>query len=523
MIKVSPRETMVVTILLIAFVVLNITISERSWNVWLDEVMFTDPAANLLLGNGFTSSAWFFQTKHEFWAGNAPLYAIVLFHWMKLFGFSPVAVRSLNYVLMGIAVLTLWMSAYRLDLIRSSAYRLALIAMLLLSEGVSLNYLGGRYDCLGILLFACMLLTFSVSSLWMRCALLLCISIFIPIAGIHLLPYAIVLGLLLFVFTKWTYIKEFISAGIGLTLGVLFLYLLYLTNGVANVFFIRSIGGFMLSSTIRDSSVTKASDAEKIHYVLTHVHEILGTRLANFAEWFGRDKSFLFLIIIATGLLAYVIKDHQFRRCSLLSFGLLASVIIPIVLGILRDFPISYSWMSFIPLCVCMCSTIDELSKNIKPGIVSLLIMVILIGIGTPGYPYRLYSTFRDWDNRDYTLVERFIDENIMKGDRAYSDFGPYYAIKRKADEVYLPTYLDVITPKERDCINVLVRNDSEKMVSLEEAISIIGGEWYNTNQSLNLASYNLKIFRRKGVSVNKCINTCLALDNMRSFEVWKY
>jgi hypothetical protein len=87
-----------------------------------------------------------------------------------------------------------------------------------------------------------------------------------------------------------------------------------------------------------------------------------------------------------------------------------------------------------------------------------------------------------------------------------YSDFGPYYAVKRKANEVYLPTYLEVITPQERDCINVLVRNDSEKRVSLERALSIIGGEWYDTNQSLNLTSYNLKIFRRKGVSGNKCI-----------------
>jgi hypothetical protein len=505
--KISRIEIIAVVVLLVAFVVLNIKISMRSWPVWLDEVLLTDPAANLYLGNGFTSSAWFFQNKNEFWASNAPLHAIVLYHWMKLFGFSPVAVRSLNYVLMGLAALILWLSAYRFDMVRAGAWRLTLVALLLLGEGVSINYLSNRYDCLGIFLCASMLLAFSVGSLWLRCVLLLYIGVFIPIAAIQLLPYVAVLSLLLLIFLKWTYVKEIISVGIGSTLGIIFLYLIYMTNGVANVFFIRSIGGHTLGSTIGDSWIRSASDTEKIYYVLTHFPEILGRRLANFPNWFGEDRSLLLLLIIGMGLLACAIRNSQFERRSLLSFGLIVGVSIPIVFGILREFPAYYSWMAFIPLCICLCSAIDELSKNTKPGTTWLLILIVLIAVGIPGYPYKLYRTLRDWDNRDYTLVERFIDENIMKDDRVYSDFGPYYAIKRKANEVYLPTYLDVITPKERDCINVLVRNDSEKKVSLEKAISIIGGEWYSINQSLNLTYYNLKIFRRKGVSVNKCIS----------------
>jgi hypothetical protein len=507
--KISRIEIIAVAVLLVAFVVLNIIISMRSWPVWLDEVLLTDPAANLYLGNGFTSSAWHFQNKNEFWAGNAPLHAIVLYHWMKLFGFGPVAVRSLNYVLMGLAALILWLSAYRLDMVRSGVCRLVLVALLLLGEGVSINYLSGRYDCLGIFLFASMLLAFSVGSLWLRCVLLLCISVFIPIAGIQLLPYVAVLSLLLLIFLKWTYVKEIISVGIGSTLGVVFLYLMYVTNGVAKAFFIRSIGSLTFSSAIRDSWIRNASDTDqKIYYVLTHFHEILGRRLANLPNYFGEDRSFLLLLIIGMGLLAYAIRNSQFGWRSLLSFGLIAGVSIPIVFGILRGFPAYYSWMAFIPLCICLCSAIDELSKNTRSGTAWLLILIVLIAVGIPGYLYRLYNTFRDWDNRDYSLVERFIDKNIMKDDRVYSDFGPYYAIKRKANEVYLPTYLEVITPQERDCINVLIRNDSEKRVSLEKAISIIGGEWYDTNQSLNLTSYNLKIFRREGVSGNKCIST---------------
>jgi hypothetical protein len=293
-IKLLPTEIAIVVLLLILFIGLNIVTSSRLSTVWLDEVLLTDPAANLYLGNGFTSSAWYFQTKDEFWACNAPLYAVLLYHWMLLFGFSLLAVRSINYMFMVISALLIWLSVHRLRLINSSRNRIILTVLLLLGEGVTFNYLSGRYDCLAISLFAVALFVYSIQSTWSRCILLVSIGIFIPVAGVHLIPYAAILCCLLLIYLGRLFIKESVSLAVGSILGIIFLYILYSTNGVANIFFIKSIGGHSIGSAISKSdAVEKGSEVEKIVYAIFRIPEILFKRLAHLPQWFSQDKSFL--------------------------------------------------------------------------------------------------------------------------------------------------------------------------------------------------------------------------------------
>src|SRR5689334_18193604 len=93
----SKREIWCVILFLLGFLLVNLATSARYPYVWIDEVMYSDPAVNLYLGNGFTSTAWYAQPSNEFWAGNVPLHSALLYLWMKTFGFSIVAVRSINY------------------------------------------------------------------------------------------------------------------------------------------------------------------------------------------------------------------------------------------------------------------------------------------------------------------------------------------------------------------------------------------------------------------------------------------
>src|SRR2546422_11523965 len=101
-------ETWRVIGLLFCFLLLNLLTSTRYPYVWIDEVMYSDPAVNLYLGNGFTSSAWYAQPSTEFWAGNVPLHTLLLYLWLKLFGFSILSVRSLNCVYMTACCWLLW-------------------------------------------------------------------------------------------------------------------------------------------------------------------------------------------------------------------------------------------------------------------------------------------------------------------------------------------------------------------------------------------------------------------------------
>src|ERR1700733_10639900 len=90
-----PRwETWCVVVCSLGFLCLNLASGVRYPFVWTDEVMYADPAVNLYLGHGFTSSAWYAQPADAFWAGNVPLHSALLYLWLKLFGFSILAVRS---------------------------------------------------------------------------------------------------------------------------------------------------------------------------------------------------------------------------------------------------------------------------------------------------------------------------------------------------------------------------------------------------------------------------------------------
>lgn len=493
--KLVLNEIVIVLSLLILFVIINIITSYGIQQVWLDEVTVADPAVNLYLGNGFTSTGWQYQTKEEFWASNAPLHQILLYHWMLIFGFNPIAVRSINYVLMAICVLTIWLAVTKLKLVTSSNIRIILIALILLGAGTTFNYVGGRYDCIGMSLFGGAFLAYTIKSTWLRCVSLTCIGIFIPIAGINLIFYGIILAFLLMVYLRELFIKEACCLAIGSTIGIIGIYILYLTNGVAKVILI-SMGGHGLSDSIGNEEIGTGSLNEKIVYVISNFPKILLNRLGNLPGWFWVDKSYVILIIVLVVIALYKIKNKQLKRISIVSFGLVASLCIPIILGILRNYPFYYSWMSYIPLAICTCSSLNEFAQKQHKAVIRLAISVLLILTCIPGYPMRLIASVKNGDfiDRDYGKVEKFIDVNIKINDKVYSDFEAYYAIKKKAEWVLLPTYKDVMSNQEKQEISAMVI----KPENYAEVSTLLGGEWDEKAKLSESRSYKLKVYRRK-------------------------
>jgi len=63
--------------LVFIFLIQSLAVAQWALPVWQDEAMYTDPAANLYMGHGFTSRGWHFQLGDEFWAGNVPLHEIL--------------------------------------------------------------------------------------------------------------------------------------------------------------------------------------------------------------------------------------------------------------------------------------------------------------------------------------------------------------------------------------------------------------------------------------------------------------
>jgi hypothetical protein len=488
-------EGAVVLLILLAFIAVNFAASLALQPVWLDEITVADPAVNLYFGKGFTSTGWQYQTKEEFWASNAPLHQILLYHWIMIFGFNPTSVRSISFVLMAITIALIWFAVYQLKLISSIQGRLALVALLICGAGTTFNYVGGRYDCIGITLFAAAFLSYAIPLLWVRTLTFLCIGILIPIAGVNLIPYGLILGALLLLFLRGKFIREAVSIGTGTGIGILFLYVLYATNGVAKVI-LTSAGGHGLSNALGSygGEIGKADFATKIKFVITHLPQILGIRLMNLPGWFLMDPSFVALLLLLIGFAVYQYRIKKLKFRSVTSFGLIIAIVVPIALGILRDYPFYYSWLAYIPLAICTMAAIDELWTHNRNAIGRLIAIAVVVFACIPGLPAKLVASTRDgsW-NRNYAEVEQFVEANVQKTDKVYSDFEAYYPAKRKAEYVLLPTYKDVMSDKEKQELSMLiVKPESYAAIS-----NFVGGKWVKSANLLAPEPYSLEIYRR--------------------------
>jgi hypothetical protein len=230
--------------------------------------------------------------------------------------------------------------------------------------------------------------------------------------------------------------------------------------------------------------------------------------LSNIPKAFFQDISSLIVLILALWIVVYQVKNSKFKWRSPLSFGLVLFFILNVLIPVFRNAYVPYySWMSFIPLIICTCSSINQFFKAQHSRVTRLLISIMLVLACLVGLPKDLFQVAHDWENRDYAKVENLIQKAINKSDTVYSDFGGFYALKRRSIPVIFPNYLRIISDEEKEKISVLVfdpRNENRLPYNpgFDKVVSVLGGEWYYTGYGLENTGYYLKVFRRKNHSV---------------------
>jgi hypothetical protein len=493
---VSRIEVISLTIVFLLFLSINLATGDRLPTVYIDEVSFTDPAANLYFGNGFTSTAWFAQTKDEFWAAHGPLYSALLYLWMLLFGFSPIAVRSLNYVLIVISMFLLWLAIVRLNLVPSTRRRIALVLLLLLAYGMTFNYRTGRLDCIAILLFTASALVYSIQSTRVRYLLLFCISILFPMAGLQMVAYAAIFCGLLLIYLRRSFLKECVFLSSGTAVGAICLYILYSLNGV--------VDGFV--ATITPMSPLLGKDLAS-----NFATRSLSRKISlGFPFVLAKDISYPFLLTSALAVTAYKWATGQFRLSSVLSFGVAVAFCVPLLMFLVYQYPAYYSWMTFIPLSVCVFSGMQDLSRDRSKHLSIRTAIGCLFIAGLVGLPLHLVLAAYDWNDRDYTPVEALAERHVVKDNWVLSDYSAYYAVKKRAGVVFLPHYLNIMSSHEKEKLSVLIIHPR----GLETVRRRVGGKWYDTGDSispeveglfgfsvrtglLTLSTYKLSVFKR--------------------------
>ena len=175
--KTVPLWLWVVT----AFFLLNVLTLDWYPSVWMDEVLFVDPAANLYYGHGFTSTTAFMQRFGEFWVGNTPLYPLLVYAWFKVVGFGLVQVRILDCLLWSGAVGLVCSAVQRSRLVRHPKMVAMLAALLFNGNGVVFSYRSGRYDAAMVFVAAACFWAFTIERRGFRIpAIVLAASLFLP-------------------------------------------------------------------------------------------------------------------------------------------------------------------------------------------------------------------------------------------------------------------------------------------------------------------------------------------------------
>lgn len=431
-------EVISVCVLLLAILIFNLVTAMVYPAVWLDEVAYSDPAANFILGRGFTSTAWFMQAPDQFWAGNTPLHQLLLIEWLRIFGFSPLAVRSINYVWFVLGTYFIWRFCVRSQLIPQTRWRLLMIALLACESAISFSYRSGRPDMIGYCLCAGTLLATTVSSIRVRGGILLALGFLFPWAGLQLLLFLVLATGLVLIFFGWRNALNGICIGIGAALGLAGLYLFYRSHGVWNAFV---------------SSVKLCSSGQ--------IGDIYGhARLNVVPEMLIRDRSAPFLLLAAIILTVWYWKSRNTVSLKSTLFALSAGLCIPLVMHFVGVFPIYYGWMTAVPVTLAVCHFLSM--RPVTPLWIKAAVGILLVGSMIIGLPIRLAAAIFAPPDKSYDAVSEFISSHLKSSDEACINDAAYYPAIISAKRIYTMRYMQyAMTPEEKSSVTVLIISPS--------------------------------------------------------------
>jgi hypothetical protein len=159
--------------------------------------------------------------------------------------------------------------------------------------------------------------------------------------------------------------------------------------------------------------------------------------------------------------------------------------------------------MVVIPIAVALCSGL----ALCEPGKLrnAALILCALSAVAGAGLHAAAY--LGDYQDRNYSHLEQFVDQTVHADDIAYVDTPGYLAVRQRARDAYLPEAEGPIIPlmsqQQKDAITVLLIPSSVS----ESTINGLGGKWHETGQKIAPTGRNIFGNRRMGLVTFRPIN----------------
>jgi hypothetical protein len=445
---------LLVTIFAVAFGVLHVSTLERFPPAWVDEVMYTDASINVVLGNGFTSTAWPSQPGDAFWAGNTPLHEWLLIPWIKAFGFTPTGVRSINVLFVVAAVIAIVVACRRIGWLQSPFALGAFLLLMGVSLGMAAVAREGRPDGIKTLVAAIGFLAFTVPPPRRRIALFVAGLLVIP-AGFQVAMFGFVCCVVAWIWIGRSYFRDGFALGLGIVIGFVLLMGLYAAKGQARSFIENTVAsGHTLTGDLAQTAVI--GDAK--------VKKRLGNRLDDtrkLVKIFTIDPAHPILLgfgaVAAFGL--SMSKRLNGWRDPIVA-GLVASLAAPVVSTLTGKYFLHYTWIGTLPLLLTVALIVDRLANRYAAAFVTISLAVL----GSLfGFPTELATKGNDAEV-EFVRIREFVADTVQPTDHVYAADAFYYAAKPRAKGFISTGYAGgrgykEMTDAERNAITVMIVN----------------------------------------------------------------
>ncbi len=476
-----PRRELAGAILIASvFLLINLLVATHTPTVYLDEPQYCDPAANLYLGSGFTSTMWG-QNRDDFWCGNVPLYQGILYCFFKMFGFGLFQARAVNALLAGAGGFLIWAALRRTNFVKEPANRLLCLALVLSGSVSTLTFRTIRADA--TMFFVCAMVFFACSlpAGWRgRYVVVGLLSALLPAAGIPMIPYVgMVLAINLAVY-RLANLGLLISIATGLLGGIASLALFYNHFSMWHTFLgivlpFTGIGGVNRggASFLQTKLFGKSFGQESLFT------SFFGNPLQFLDQktLFDYSAALLFLLVVVFLVKSWrIMPDHRRRFMVCIVFMTLA---IPPIMHLAGHYRSFYRWMTYIPLAIAVPQLLEI---QWETGAAPWLRRVVISGMSVSafmGIPLRTLAIIPGWQERSTTPLEHVAAAVARPADVVVCEFRTYFALRPRTKLLYaygLAAGGLFSSTKDLPVNEITLLALPPKDV--EPVIQIIGGKW---------------------------------------------
>lgn len=423
---------------------------------WTDEIMNVDPARNLVQLGKFQTMAWEHQDPHRFFTAYPPLYYVAIAGWGGLFGFDMLPIRSLNYFLVMVSILTGWHILYQTQLVKNPTNRLILLSTFILALGPSFSYRSGRIDWFMLFLSLLIVWGFIRPRSAKQPVFLFLMGFLVSWTGHQLVAYLGCSSILIWLFFPDYSLKHwqlFLALALGGLCGLAALGSLYHYHDTLDILlhqYVRVSGKGLLSGL-----QGKGFDHRNVIPKDTAIP--LGILLVGILGAAGRRPP------LPAG------------QKTILRWAIAMVIAIPLLMLLLGKFPTYYSWMILIPMAVAGFQLWESrhhtLSAGYRRGVRFMMGLIALSGL-----PLLLMLAYWDAPARNHRAVKEFVGTYLPDGQaHVVSSYETYYAVRPKVSKMVIaPGVLPHLPPHQRSSLSWAVLGQADTKAALHQ----LGGTW---------------------------------------------